>query len=164
MSPVARQHLPAHLQDNFPVVGGENFEGATIDYSALFNNGGLPAQHLTVGPYIELGNFPGFGTNPVAYMDISGGSLTIHFYSAADYSDDRFLFFLNDNYDQVPAVVDWTLENNGGSAAFTEDDIDVTPDGDQVTVDLSGTSFAAGNDIVIRFSFAPSSGGDLLFS
>lgn len=82
MSPVARGHLPEHLQGNFLV--GADFEGATIGYSYLAGHGGIPARDLTVGPGIELRDFPGAGTH-LGYMDISNNSVLIHFDTAASF-------------------------------------------------------------------------------
>ena len=150
MSPVARGHLPEHLQGNFPVAGGENLDGATIGYSYVAGHVAIPSQPLTVGPGIELQTFPGIGPS-VGYMDIFGASLLIHFTSNASFPDGLYEFILTDPYNEVPNITDVTLVNNGGSASLIQSDI--TFDANQVTVNLAGTSFTAGSDIQLNFQF-----------
>ncbi len=152
MSSVAREHVPDQLKGNFV---GTDFEGATIGYSFVTPQGVLPAQDLTVGPGIELPNFPGFGT-PVGYIDIFSNSLLVEFYSPAHFPAGGFYgFILTDPYNEIPDITHVTLIENGGSASLTQSDI--TFSANHVAVNLAGTSFTAGSAIVLDFSFAPSS-------
>jgi hypothetical protein len=161
MNPVARQHLPEHLQGNFLV--GTDFEGATIGYSFVTQHGILPAQDLTVGPYIELPEFPG-STNDLGSLNIFNNTLLIYFDKEASFEEGGFYGpVLTDPYNEVSAITSVVLTENGGSEAFTQSDI-ILFSPDEVRINLAGTHFAAGSEIVISFySFAPSSGGDLLF-
>jgi hypothetical protein len=155
MSPVARGHLPEHLQGNV----GENFPtGVAIGYAYDFlKPTGISFHYeheLIIGPGFVWG-FPAPGYMPnVGYMDIHGNFLTIDFTEKASFVDYLYdSFTISDPYDQLPEITGVTLYNNGGSAALTQDDIYVAPDGNSVTVELVGTSFNAGSMISLAFSF-----------
>lgn len=155
MNPVAREHLPEHLQCTPPVVG--DFDGATINYSYGFAS--PPAgfhfeEDLTVGPGIET-SFPAPGFVPsVGYLDLSGASATITFTQNASFGGIFNSFTLSDLYNQVPDITGVTLVNNGGSASGLSQS-DITFDANDVTVNLLGTNFAAGTEVVLNFAFAP---------
>jgi hypothetical protein len=145
----------AALRGNPPVV--EDFDGATINYSYGFAS--PPAgfhfeEDLTVGPGIET-SFPAPGFVPsVGYLDLSGASATITFTQNASFGGIFNSFTLSDLYNQVPDITGVTLVNNGGSASGLSES-DITFDANDVTVNLLGTSFSAGSEVMLNFAFAP---------
>lgn len=161
MSDTAKAHLPTHPEEN--VIAQPTLEGATISYEfqyAEHYRTVLAAEEFTVGSGVEMPNFPGFAPY-VGTLDIGNSSVTVHFSSAASFATAGFNgFMLDDFYNQAPDLTSVTLLNDGGSAALTQDDIVWEPN--HVSVNLSGTSFSAGSDIVLGLTFASAADQGLL--